>query len=102
VNKDYSGRNLDLKRWWISIPWLLIYGIHTIGLLGAGIVAMFQLVGLNKLIGLIPLAYGSSLFVFYILVAAFLMDQKHKLSGVAQRPLPGLPSISSVVSLERF
>ena len=45
---------------------------------------------------------GSSLFVFYILVAAFLMDQKHKLSGVAQRPLPGLPSISSVVSLERF
>jgi len=63
---------------------------------------MFQLAGLDKLIGILPLAYGSSLFVFYILVAAFLMDQKHKLSGVAQRPLPGLPSISSVVSLERF
>ena len=124
VNKDYSGRwidplcshnhiftllwpkplhsrNLDLKRWWISIPWLLIYGMHTvsslinfnssspspsplqtssstppsspslphyplyekqldlqIGLLGAGIVAMFQLIGLNKLIGILPLAYG--------------------------------------------
>ena len=32
--------------------------IVQIGLLGAGIVAMFQLVGLNKLIGLLPLAYG--------------------------------------------
>ena len=42
---------------------------------------------------------GSSLFVFYILVAAFLLDQKHKLSGVAQRPLP---SISRVISIERF
>ena len=30
-----------------------------IGLLGAGIVALFQLVGLNKLFGLLPLAYGS-------------------------------------------
>ena len=42
---------------------------------------------------------GSSLFVFYILVSAFLLDQKHKLSGVAQRPLP---SISRVISIERF
>jgi len=99
VNKDYSGRNLDLKRWWISIVWLFVYGTHTIGLLGAGIVALFQLVGLNKLFGLLPLAYGSSLFVFYILVSAFLLDQKHKLSGVAQRPLP---SISRVISIERF
>ena len=42
---------------------------------------------------------GSSLFVFYILVSAFLLDQKHKLSGVAQRPLP---SISRVISIQRF
>ena len=28
-------------------------------MLGGGIVAMFQLVGLNKLIGLLPLAYGA-------------------------------------------
>ena len=42
----------------ISIILFINKFIVQIGLLGAGIVAMFQLVGLNKLIGLIPLAYG--------------------------------------------
>ena len=38
---------------------------------------------------------GCFLLVFYILVVFFVLEQKHKLSGIAVRPLP---SISSLVS----
>ena len=38
---------------------------------------------------------GSFLLVFYILVVFFVLEQRHKLSGVAVRPIP---SISSLVS----
>ena len=38
---------------------------------------------------------GCSLFLFYILVLFFVLEQKHKLSGVAVRPFP---SVSSLVT----
>ena len=41
-----------------AYPVIYIRLYQQIGLLGAGIVALFQLVGLNKLFGLLPLAYG--------------------------------------------
>jgi len=95
VNKDYSGRHQDLKRWWLCLPWIILYGLNIIGLFASGIVAFYQLTNNLKLVGLLPLAYGCFLLVFYILVVFFVLEQKHKLSGIAVRPLP---SISSLVS----
>ena len=50
---DISATELD------AYPIIYNRNYQQIGLLGAGIVALFQLVGLNKLFGLLPLAYGS-------------------------------------------
>merc|ERR1712110_1041370 len=95
VNKDYSGRHQDLKRWWYCVPWILVYGLNTIGLFASGIIAFYQLDGQLKLIGLLPIGYGCFLLVFYILVIFFVLEQRHKLTGVAVRPIP---SISSLVN----
>jgi len=95
VNKDYSGRHLDLKRWWYCLPWVCIYGLDIICLYAGGIMAFYQLDGELKVVGLLPIFYGSFLLVFYVLVVFFVLEQKHKLSGVAVRPIP---SISSLVS----
>merc|ERR1711915_823745 len=95
VNKDYSGRNRDLRRWWYALPWILLYGLNIVALLAAGIVALFTLEGVKKTFGLLPLGYGCVLFLFHILVSFFILEQKHKLTGVAVRPFP---SVSSLVS----
>ena len=105
-----SPRPLVVRRWWLCLPWIILYGLNIIGLFASGIVAFYQLTNNLKLVGLLPLAYGQLrhftprfynqfagcfLLVFYILVVFFVLEQKHKLSGIAVRPLP---SISSLVS----
>ena len=107
-----NHRNGDLRRWWYTLPWIFVYGLNIIGLLAAGIVGLFTLEGIKKLYGLIPLVYGEylaliytipsplsstgcSLFLFYILVLFFVLEQKRKLTGVAVRPFP---SVSSLVT----
>ena len=105
-----SPSTLVVRRWWLCLPWIILYGLNIIGLFASGIVAFYQLTNNLKLVGLLPLAYGQLrhftpkfydqfagcfLLVFYILVVFFVLEQKHKLSGIAVRPLP---SISSLVS----
>ena len=51
-------RNGDLRRWWYSLPWILVYGMNITGLLAAGIVGLFTLEGVKKAFGLLPLGYG--------------------------------------------
>ena len=46
------------RRWWLCLPWILVYGLYIIGLFASGIVAFYQLANKLKLIGLLPLAYG--------------------------------------------
>jgi len=93
ANKDYTGRNGDLRRWWYSLPWILVYGMNITGLLAAGIVGLFTLEGVKKAFGLLPLGYGCCLFLFFILVCFFILEQKHKLTGVAVRPFPSITSL---------
>ena len=95
TGQDYTGRHRDLRRWWLCLPWIALYGLNIVALLAAGVVGLFQLPGTQKLFGLLPLGYGCFLFVFYILAVFFVMEQKQKLSGVAVRPIP---SISNIVS----
>ncbi|XP_023326677.1 uncharacterized protein LOC111700093 [Eurytemora carolleeae] len=87
ANKDYSGRNLDLRRWWLSLPWIVMYGLNIIGLFTASLLSFFRLEDLSKIYGLVPLVYGVCLLVCYIYTLFFIMEQKHKRTGIAIRPM---------------
>ena len=51
----------SIRRWWYCVPWILVYGLNTIGLFASGIIAFYQLDGQLKLIGLLPIGYGKYL-----------------------------------------
>ena len=53
-----SPRPLVVRRWWLCLPWIILYGLNIIGLFASGIVAFYQLTNNLKLVGLLPLAYG--------------------------------------------
>ena len=50
-----------IRRWWYCLPWIILYGLNTIGLFASGIIAFYQLDNELKLIGLLPIGYGKQM-----------------------------------------
>jgi len=76
ANKDYSGRQKDLRRWSFMVPWIIIYGINILGLFTVSIVIFYSMEGGLKAFGLLPLFVGFFLLVGHFAVLYFLMEQR--------------------------
>ena len=66
--QDEVWRYLELtanvvRRWWYCVPWVLVYGLNTVGLFASGIIAFYQLEDQLKLIGLLPIGYGQKHYI---------------------------------------
>ena len=58
-----------VRRWWYCVPWVLVYGLNTVGLFASGIIAFYQLEDQLKLIGLLPIGYGQEHYIYIISTA---------------------------------